>query len=193
MSSSSYSGYATAGSVRSSDFMSFDQVPRSINWNQPLISQDVRKGAAVSCPQSKNFGVKLLTSTSKCPTRTDDGAAGWDIYANENIKIVSNGIVSVASGIALSIPRGHYGRIAPRSGLAKKFGIDTLAGVVDSSYRGHVEVILVNHGKEDYVINQGNRIAQLIIEKCNDEITPLVVTELDETVRGEKGFGSSGK
>jgi dUTP pyrophosphatase len=181
-SSSSSSGYATAGSVSSSDFGS------------SLTGRPMYVGQPSNFTNSVNyFKVKLLTSTSKCPTRTDDGAAGWDIYANETVKIVSNGIVSVASGIALSIPRGHYCRIAPRSGLAKKFGIDTLAGVVDSSYRGHVEVILVNHGKEDYVINQGDRIAQMIIEKCNNEITPLVVTELDKTTRNENGFGSSGK
>jgi dUTP pyrophosphatase len=89
------------------------------------------------------------------------------------------------------IPHGHYGRVAPRSGLAWKKSIDVGAGVIDEDYRGNVGVILFNFGDEDFVIKQGDRVAQLILEKIS---TPEVeeVDELPETSRGDGGFGSTG-
>ena len=85
----------------------------------------------------------------------------------------------------------YYGRIAPRSGLAYKYGVDILAGVCDSDYRGEIKVIMVNHGRECFRYSKGDRIAQLIIEKIT---TPPVevVEELDSTERGEGGLGSTG-
>ena len=98
----------------------------------------------------------------------------------------------VKTDISISIPEGTYGRIAPRSGLAHKNFIDVLAGVIDFSYRGNVGVILVNHDHNNYFeIKKGDRIAQLILEKI--DMTDIIeVEELDETQRGENGFGSSG-
>ena len=91
----------------------------------------------------------------------------------------------------MAIPEGHYGRVAPRSGLAVKNFIDVGAGVIDCDYRGALGVVLFNHSADDFHIKPGDRIAQLIIEKIS---TPDVVEvdDLDETARGAGGFGSTG-
>ena len=98
----------------------------------------------------------------------------------------------IPTGLQMAVPPGYYIRVAPRSGLAYKHGIDVFAGVVDSDYRGEARVILFNSDTEDFVFTHGDRIAQLIIEKIE---TPGVqeVTELPDTVRGAGGFGSTGK
>ena len=97
----------------------------------------------------------------------------------------------IGTGIAMAIPIGNYGRIAPRSGLAAKHMIDVGAGVIDADYRGEVKVLLFNFGETDFAVSEGDRIAQLIVEKYTQ--TELVeVTDLSETERGEGGFGSTG-
>lgn len=96
------------------------------------------------------------------------------------------------TGVRMEIPDGCVGLIWPRSGLAAKHGIDTLAGVVDASYRGEIKVSIINHGHEDLEIKPGDRIAQLIIQRC--ELWNCVeVDELSDSERGEKGLGSSGR
>ena len=102
-----------------------------------------------------------------------------------------HGKVIVQTDLAVAIPAGHYGRVAPRSGLAVKHFIDVGAGVIDSDYRGAVGVVLFNHSADDFHIKHGDRIAQLIIEKIS---TPAVVEvdDLDATERGAGGFGSTG-
>jgi len=99
----------------------------------------------------------------------------------------------VKTGLSVEIPEGYYGRIAPRSGLAHKNGIDVLAGVVDSSYRGEIRVILYNTDKEETLqVRSGDRIAQMIVERhYNFEF--VEVEDLSVTERGEGGFGSTGK
>ena len=97
----------------------------------------------------------------------------------------------VKTDISIACPAGTYARIAPRSGLAVKKGIDVGAGVVDADYRGNVGVVLFNFGTEDFTVDVGDRIAQLILEKVN--MAPVVeVEELTETERGAGGFGSTG-
>ena len=97
----------------------------------------------------------------------------------------------VKTDLSIACPPGTYARIAPRSGLAVKKGIDCGAGVVDADYRGNVGVVLFNFGTEDFVVEVGDRIAQLILEKIN--MAPVVeVEELTETERGAGGFGSTG-
>ena len=92
----------------------------------------------------------------------------------------------------MALPEGTYGRVAPRSGLAVKHGIDTGAGVVDADYRGELGVVLFNNSDEDYTISEGERIAQLVVEKIwTGDIT--VVDSLDDTTRSSGGFGSTGK
>ena len=105
--------------------------------------------------------------------------------------VPARGKVLVGTGLAFAIPTGNYGRIAPRSGLAVKNSLHVGAGVVDSDYRGEVKVLLFNHSDIDFEVTEGDRIAQMIIEKYT--MTDLCeVEELSETARGEGGFGSTG-
>jgi dUTP pyrophosphatase len=137
--------------------------------------------------------VKLLSENAKLPTRTDSGSAGYDLYASEDTIIEARKHKLVQTGIAIAIPNNRiYGRLAPRSGLALRYGLDVGAGVVDASYRGPVSIVIFNHLDEDYEVKIGDRIAQLILEVI---ITPDIelVDDLDNTDRGSKGFGSSGK
>jgi dUTP pyrophosphatase len=97
----------------------------------------------------------------------------------------------VGTGIAVGLPDGVYARVAPRSGLAAKHCIDVGAGVIDPDYTGEIKVIMFNHGDVDYTIKQGDKIAQMILERC--ETPPIEeVIEIEDTVRGACGFGSSG-
>lgn len=87
---------------------------------------------------------------AKLPTRGSASAAGYDLYASENVTLPRGGRKVIATGISLAIPEGHYGRVAPRSGLASKHGIDTGAGVIDEDYRGLLGVLLFNFGDADF-------------------------------------------
>jgi dUTP pyrophosphatase len=120
-------------------------------------------------------------------------AAGYDLYSSntEDLIIKAHSKELVPTGCALAIPHGNYGRIAPRSGLAWKHHLDVGAGVIDSDYRGEIKVIVFNHSDQDFAVKPKSRIAQMIIEKVvNTEIK--VTEELEETERGNKGFGSTG-
>jgi len=134
--------------------------------------------------------VQKLSEKATVPTRGSEQAAGYDLYAAHEEVIPACGHAMVKTDIAVAIPKGCYGRIAPRSGLARKH-IDLGAGVVDADYRGNVGVIMFNHAKEDLQVKTGDRIAQLILERIC--MAPIVEVEsLDETARGAKGFGSTG-
>jgi dUTP pyrophosphatase len=139
-----------------------------------------------------NIQIKKLSDKAKIPTQGSKYAAGYDLYAAEEVLVNTMGRKLVKTNISISIPEGYYGRIAPRSGLAYKNGIDVLAGVIDSDYRGDIGVILLNTDHNlDFEVNVGDRIAQIIIEKCHSVNWETVET-LDATVRSEGGFGSSG-
>ncbi|KAF2432869.1 dUTPase [Tothia fuscella] len=135
--------------------------------------------------------VQLLSPKAQAPTRGSDFAAGYDLYSAEDNAVPARGKAMISTGIAIAVPAGTYGRVAPRSGLAAKHSIDTGAGVIDADYRGEVKVILFNFSDNDFAIKTGDRIAQLIIERI---YTPevAVVEKLDESVRGAGGFGSTG-
>jgi len=135
--------------------------------------------------------IKKLSPNAITPTRASPGSVGYDLYSTETMSIGAHERGIVCTGIAATIPMGVYGRVAPRSGLSVKHGIQTGAGVIDPDYTGELKVILFNHGTERFDIKQGDRIAQLILEKCD---TPLIeeVQEINDTQRGTKGFGSSG-
>jgi dUTP pyrophosphatase len=136
--------------------------------------------------------VQLLTPTARAPARQSDQAAGYDLHIDEGLTLFPGQRKLVSTGLAIAVPHGYYGRIAPRSGLAVKKGIDIGAGVIDSDYRGPVKILLLHNGKETLEIERGDRIAQLILEKITlPEIE--VVAALDNTERGEGGFGSTGK
>ncbi|MDQ3018789.1 MAG: dUTP diphosphatase [bacterium] len=134
---------------------------------------------------------KKLHDEALLPTRGSRQAAGLDLYAVEGVIVPANGFKSVGTGIAAAIPDGFYGRIAPRSGLAAKHGIDTLAGVIDSDYRGELICVLSNLSGSDYEILAGDKIAQFVIESIIMP-EPVWVDSLEETGRGQGGFGSTG-
>lgn len=137
--------------------------------------------------------VKLLNSFAKIPRRGSPGAAGYDLSSTEQVCIYPGKRALISTGIAIRLPNGTYGRIAPRSGLAVKHGIQVGAGVIDADYRGELKVLLFNHSKNhQFQVSAGDRIAQLICEKYE---TPgiIQVFDLDETTeRGRDGFGSTG-
>lgn len=138
------------------------------------------------------ISVKILKNDFViCPT-SSSGNAGFDIYATENVLVPARGRASIPTGLHLKIPHGYYGRIAPRSGLAFKEGLNTGAGVIDSSFTGHIQVLLFNHTDKDYKVHKADRVAQIIFEKYFEAEFDYV-DKLEETNRGEKGFGSSGK
>ena len=123
------------------------------------------------------------------PTKGSRMAAGHDIYALEEGMIPAKGQVLVRTGIAIGLPKSTYGRLAARSGMASKNGIAVGGGVIDADYTGEVEVILQNHGMEDHQFKAGDRIAQIIVEKIQQD-EAMEIDELDETERGTEGFGS---
>lgn len=126
------------------------------------------------------------------PIRATPGSAGYDLSASESILVQPQGKWAlVPTNLILEVPIGHYGRIAPRSGLALKHGIQVGGGVIDSDYRGEVGIILFNHGDKPFVVQPGDRIAQLILERisCPDAIE---VNKMSMTHRGVGGFGSTG-
>ncbi|KAJ7781545.1 dUTPase-like protein [Mycena metata] len=135
--------------------------------------------------------IKRLSEKAKLPTRGSPLSAGYDLYSAEKKIIPARGKALVDTQISIAVPAGTYGRVAPRSGLASKFMIDTGAGVIDADYRGVVFVLLFNHSEKDFQVEEGDRVAQLIIERIS---TPdvLEVQDLDETLRGAGGFGSTG-
>jgi len=160
-----------------------------------------------------DFQVKFvkLQSNAQTPSQAKEGDAGYDLYAVEDVSLAPLERRIVKTGIAVEIPRGFYGRIAPRSGLAAKNGIDVLAGVIDCSYRGEVGVILINLNPTQFIldpkqqafsqlfgptdtfrIKEGDKIAQIIIEKCH-EVEFYQVDVLSLTPRNTAGFGSSGR
>eukprot|EP01035_Chromulina_nebulosa_P018033 gene18033-23675_t len=145
----------------------------------------------MSIVSSEVMKVKKLTEFAIMPIRGSKFAAGFDLSSAYKTIVPARGKAIVKTDIAIAIPEGTYARIAPRSGLAAKNFIDVGAGVVDYDYRGNVGVILFNHGEDDFVINPGDRIAQLILEKIS-MASAIEVNELEDTERGEGGFGSTG-
>jgi dUTP pyrophosphatase len=136
-----------------------------------------------------------LTADAREPTRAHDGDAGLDLYAAESTRLEPGQRASVGTGIAVAIPEGHAGLVLPRSGLAARHGISVVnaPGLIDSGYRGEVRVLLLNTDRsESFDVEVGDRIAQLLV-------TPFAAPDLeeagdlDQTVRGVGGFGSSGR
>lgn len=138
------------------------------------------------------INVKKLSENATIPTQGTSFAAGYDLYAAEDAVVVCGTRKLIKTNISMEITPGYYGRIAPRSGLAYKNGIDVLAGVIDSDYRGDIGVILYNTDKNiDFTVKKGDRIAQIIFEACYT-VTLNNVDNLDNTLRQAGGFGSTG-
>lgn len=135
--------------------------------------------------------VKVLSDLATVPKRSSIGAAGYDLFSAEKTTVPAHGKAIVKTDIAIACLSGTYGRIAPRSGLAVKHFIDVGAGVIDEDYRGNIGVVLFNHGEQNFEVNIGDRIAQLIFEVI---VTPNIikVNTLPSTIRGFNGYGSTG-
>ncbi len=137
--------------------------------------------------------IKLLSPSAVIPARAKEHDAGYDLFNAEPEAVVlqQNERRLFPTGVAMAIPAGYYGRIADRSGLAKKEGLHVLGGVVDCGYGGNIGVILINLGWLPVRIEPGQRIAQIIIERC-ETAEFQVVDELPTSERGAGGFGSTG-
>jgi len=134
----------------------------------------------------------LLDAGGALPGYASAGAAGADLRASEAALIAPGARAAVATAVRLEIPPGHVGLVWPRSGLAVRHGIDTLAGVIDSDYRGELKVVLVNHGDEPFRIAPGDRVAQLLIQRV-ERVRFTGVEQVADTARGSGGFGSTGR
>ncbi len=134
----------------------------------------------------------LVGEGGTLPEYASAGAAGADLRASEEIVIAAHARAAVATGLRVEIPPGHVGLVWPRSGLAVRHGIDTLAGVLDSDYRGEVRVVLVNHGEEPFRIARGDRVAQLLVQRVERALF-RPEAQLEASGRGEGGFGSTGR
>jgi dUTP pyrophosphatase len=126
------------------------------------------------------------------PEYASAAAAGADLRASEAVELAPGARAAVATALRLEIPPGHVGLVWPRSGLAVRHGIDTLAGVIDSDYRGELKVVLVNHGDEPFRIAAGDRVAQLLVQRV-ERVRFTASDEVADTARGGSGFGSTGR
>lgn len=132
------------------------------------------------------------------PRYETEQSAGMDLRAavpeEEPVTLAPGERALVPTGLQIALPTGHEGQVRPRSGLAVRHGVTVLnaPGTIDADYRGEVKVILVNHGSEPFVIRRGERIAQLVVA-THEHVEWELADELEETVRGEGGFGHTGR
>ena len=143
-----------------------------------------------------NLQIKLLRQGAILPTYATEGAAGLDLHAAlESPRLLPAGErAAIPTGIAIALPAGHEGQVRPRSGLAAKHGISVVnaPGTIDEDYRGELQVLLINLGREPYTIQPGDRIAQLVVAPVT-RVQVAAVETLDPTTRGQGGFGSTGR
>lgn len=157
--------------------------------NTPFINQILEEELSKYIKQTMN--IILKDSNAKIPTKGSDDAAGYDLYSVEEGIIEPYSHKLIDTGITLEIPKGYYGKIAPRSGLAYKNGIDIFAGIIDSDYRGIIKCILYNSSANKFNYHINDRIAQIIFHKY-ENYTFNVIENSNETKRNDKGFGSTG-
>ena len=138
------------------------------------------------------LAIKKLHPAAQLPSFAHATDAGLDLVCVEEVVLAPGGRMGIRTGLALAIPDGYVGLVWDKSGLSFKQGLKTLGGVIDSGYRGEVMVGIINLGDAPYTIEAGQKIAQLLIQKI-EQPRIIEVTELPESDRGAKGFGSSGK
>ncbi|MEP6819248.1 MAG: dUTP diphosphatase [bacterium] len=157
----------------------------------PIRSLDSSLPDDAANSELRHLSFKRLDPRATLPTRGSSQAAGLDIYSIEEVDIEPKQRALVRTGLAVAIPEGYYGRVAPRSGLATKHGLDVLAGVIDADYRGEIGCLLYNSGGETIHLPASSKVCQLIVERI---ITPEAMwsDEISETDRGGGGFGSTG-
>ncbi len=138
-----------------------------------------------------NIKIKKLNPYAIVPSYAHPGDAGLDVFSNEDCIIKAGDRYLVSTGFSMELPEGYVAFIKDKSGIASKFGITHLAGVIEYTYRGEYKIALLNTSKEDYIIKKGDKIAQLVIlPVATAEIQET--DELSETSRGAGGFGSTG-
>ena len=140
---------------------------------------------------TQELKIKKIFPHATLPTRAHPGDAGLDLYSLESFELAPQQSHVTQTGIAIALPHGYVGLVADRSSMAKR-GVKTVGGVIDAGYRGQVHIVLFNISSTPVSIQAGDRIAQLMILPMIAPM-PLEVQELDETSRGDKGFGSSGR
>ena len=140
-----------------------------------------------------NIKIKRLNENAILPEKQHDSDAGYDLHSIEEIILKPNKIYKVRTGIAIQIPNNYAGLVLPRSGLSSKYGISLIntPGLIDSGYRGELLLPLINHSSIEYTINKTERVAQLILIEI-PEVKIEVTSDLDESDRDSKGFGSTG-
>ena len=128
------------------------------------------------------------------PAYATEGSAGLDLRAAEGAVLQPGARLLIPTGIAIALPPHHEAQVRPRSGLAVKHGVTVLnaPGTIDADYRGEIKVPLINHGHENFVVHRGDRIAQLVVAPVV-QVKLTEVVSLDDTARGQNGFGSSGR
>jgi dUTP pyrophosphatase len=142
---------------------------------------------------TETLKVELVHPNAKLPVRSTSFAAGYDLHSPiDSLTIPPGEQVLIKTGVKVCIPQGWCGQIWPRSGLAYKNRIDRRAGLIDSDYRGEIGVILVNESKEPFIVQKGDRIAQMVLVRHGD-MQVVMVESLEESERGEGGFGSTGQ
>lgn len=137
---------------------------------------------------------KKTSDTAIVPSRAHADDAGMDLYSDETLSLAPGERQAVSTGISMALPRGYEGQVRPRSGNALKLGLGVLnsPGTIDAGFRDTVKVILINLGLKPVSISRGDRIAQLVVARC-EFMECFEVDNLEETERGTGGFGSTGK
>jgi len=134
-----------------------------------------------------------LTDGAPMPKHSKPGDAGMDLTSRETVEIAPQGTVKVGTGVAIELPRGYFGMVVPRSGMASKRGVTIVntPGIIDSDYRGEIMLPLYNAGHDLVTVERGERVAQIII-LSHETCECVEVDELSDTERGSNGFGSTG-
>ena len=136
------------------------------------------------------------TEHAKLPTKGSEEAAGLDLYAAETLYIRPGKTAVVSTGLKMVLPRGYEAQVRPRSGLAARYSVTVLnsPGTIDSDYRGVIGVVLINHSECVYLVEEGDRIAQMVVQPCiTQNISCVEVHSVEDSARGESGFGSTGR
>lgn len=136
--------------------------------------------------------IERLDKDIEAPSYANENDAAMDLRSREEVEIKPNQKVIVQTGLKVAIPKGYAGLIWDRSGMAAKYNMHTMAGVIDSGYRGEIGIVLINLGTESFYIEKGMRIAQMIVQPILNTVIEEVESLENNTQRGEGGFGSSG-
>lgn len=142
---------------------------------------------------SLTLSIQRLDPSVPLPSYAHGGDAGLDLYAREAVTLMPGERAQVPTGVAVAVPYGYVGLVWDKSGLSHKFGIKTLGGVVDAGYRGEIFVGVVNVSREPYTFEKYHKVAQMIIQRCEQAVVKEVTDLSSSSSRGTSGFGSTGK